>query len=1332
MGLSQEIARLPNRSIHYLITFYVLGNAAMLFRDRSTPNENFAAATTSLLARLVGHALPRTSRRLPTFNKPQLKFQTLEPRLVMSGSVELNGGLHTDDDTTGHSEGCGCGCCAGGHLHGLDAIETTTVPDESGGDEQFPLASLPLLSSNPTASVKLYLDFDGHFESQWGAYSNITTPAFSIDGNYASFSTAEMDAITEIWQRVSEDYAPFNIDVTTVNPGSFANGEAMRVVIGGNSSWYGGTVGGLGYINSFTDSVVNTVYVFPDHLAKNARYIGEAASHEAGHGFGLRHQSRYVDGSKTHEYNPGGNGWAPIMGSSYYQTRSTWSDGTTYSSNAYQDDMEVIARAANGFGYRTDDHGGLDSATTLSFTGNNASASGIVEKMSDQDAFSFTAVAGQLTLQLNVAEVGANLDSVLELRTQAGELIATADPSNNFGATISTTVDGGNYVLIVRSTGEYGSVGQYTISATRAELTTEIAVSGDSSVAEDETFSLQLDEVVEGASPIQSWTINWGDGMIQVVAGNPNSVTHTYTDGPGEFTIQVTATDGEETFEADNHVVNVFDPVPVLATSGPTYVVEGNAFQLGLSAGGDGAASITHWTINWGDGTVQVVSGNPNSISHVYTDGTTVVTIQATAANSFGTYAAASKNITVQNAAATLEISGSSTTQGGSTYTLGLLSTDSGDDTISHWTINWGDGTIEQINGDPSTATHSYANSDGQFTISATATDEDGTYTANNLIVDVVEETNPPLNFSSFSVNSYSQGQDKAGSATVYDGGLTLQLTGNVWKRINYDYTITVDTVLELEFSSIKAAELSAIGFDTDLHHDQHRAFQLAGTDSWGLQDFRVPNTNDSEMVRIVIPIGQFYTGDVRYLFFINDEDVSNPNSVSTFANVRVYEFMTAHDDVFAADEANGSVTLDVLANDSTTTGVSAPLEIIAVSQGSAGGTIVIANGGTNLIYTPAAGFYGSETFTYTMTDGMQNSESTGRVTVAVEAATSLSGESDASAGENYVLRLNSRDGLTISNWTVDWGDGTVQNIAGNPTYVTHIYQNSGRQHTITATAANGGSQYGSLSYGVVVDVPEVNFEVRPIRTYAGKQDAQGDASVEHDGNSVRLDGNVWKRISMPLTITSETVLEFDLRILREGEIHGIGFDNDRYHSVARTFQVRGSDTWGRQDFRTSSNTNGTVHYVIPVGEFYRGYVKYLFFVNDEDVSRPRSEVVFSNIRVYEHGPAPQQPAEGAAPAAVPNLVAAEPIDRPPSGLAAVLAEVDKQLLMVENNAQPTAVDFRHAVQAAKPMNPQSFSTLESWPVSHRTLGDSLVSTSVSDELASNELFFALYEGLLD
>ena len=42
--------------------------------------------------------------------------------------------------------------------------------------------------------------------------------------------------IRKVWETVAEDYAPFNVNVTTVEPPSFADGVAVRVVIAGNTS----------------------------------------------------------------------------------------------------------------------------------------------------------------------------------------------------------------------------------------------------------------------------------------------------------------------------------------------------------------------------------------------------------------------------------------------------------------------------------------------------------------------------------------------------------------------------------------------------------------------------------------------------------------------------------------------------------------------------------------------------------------------------------------------------------------------------------------------------------------------------------------------------------------------------------------------------------------------------------------------------------------------------------------------------------------------------------------------------------------------------------------
>ena len=74
-----------------------------------------------------------------------------------------------------------------------------------------------------------------------------------------------------------------------------------------------------------------------------------------------------------------------------------------------------------------------------------------------------------------------------------------------------------------------------------------------------------------------------------------------------------------------------------------------------------------------------------------------------------------------------LTIAGGASVNEGSTYTLSLGASDP----IQYWTINWGDGSpYEQVEGTATSATHVYADGTRNFTVLATATDEDGTYSA--------------------------------------------------------------------------------------------------------------------------------------------------------------------------------------------------------------------------------------------------------------------------------------------------------------------------------------------------------------------------------------------------------------------------------------------------------------------------------------------------------------------------------------------------------------------------------------------------------------------------
>ncbi len=88
-----------------------------------------------------------------------------------------------------------------------------------------------------------------------------------------------------------------------------------------------------------------------------------------------------------------------------------------------------------------------------------------------------------------------------------------------------------------------------------------------------------------------------------------------------------------------------------------------------------------------------------------------------------------------------------------------------------------------------------------------------------------------------------------------------------------------------------------------------------------------------------------------------------------------------AADDAFTVTEDSLNNALAVLANDADPE--LSPLAVSAVGAPSQGGTVI--NAGTHITYTPAANFYGLETFTYTAADG-QGGYDTAMVTVTVTA----------------------------------------------------------------------------------------------------------------------------------------------------------------------------------------------------------------------------------------------------------------------------------------------------------------------------------------------------------
>jgi len=158
-------------------------------------------------------------------------------------------------------------------------------------------------------------------------------------------------------------------------------------------------------------------------------------------------------------------------------------------------------------------------------------------------------------------------------------------------------------------------------------------------------------------------------------------------------------------------------------------------------------------------------------------------------------------------------------------------------------------------------------------------------------------------NFQRQSPNDWPGNQNSGGGVTVSDSGRTVEISGNRWQQVDFDYDVTPNTVISFQFESNAEGAIHGIGFENNANQESGRVVRVFGVQNWGVNVSDYGGTyysTDRGTVTYTVPIGEIYEdngklGEADTLLIVNDcdgdEDVDcTVPPDSAFKNIQVYE----------------------------------------------------------------------------------------------------------------------------------------------------------------------------------------------------------------------------------------------------------------------------------------------------------------------------------------------------------------------------------------------------------------------------------------------------------
>ncbi len=311
----------------------------------------------------------------------------------------------------------------------------------------------------------------------------------------------------------------------------------------------------------------------------------------------------------------------------------------------------------------------------------------------------------------------------------------------------------------------------------------------------------------------------------------------------------------------------------------------------------------------------------------------------------------------------------------------------------------------------------------------------------------------PLANFDGTETFTYVLSDRSDGSGIERTATVTVEVSGtnDPPNAVNDSYAVNEDSDLEDN-------PLSVLDNDTTEVGETLRITSVGSLENGATAEISEDGTT------IFFKPGPNFSGPTAFVYTIDDGRGGMDTARVSVTVIGSNDPPIANDDPSAGDSLSfgrntGPHTILVLANDSLNGDTSETLTITAVTQGSNNGLVEISDDLKSVRYTPAAGYTGPETFSYTISDGT----STDTATVSVEVL-----DFDPALISGAVFIDLDEDGVQA---------GTESPVSGVKLTLTGTDQNGQSVNRVIYSAADGSYVFDNLvpgSYEVTETQPSM------------------------------------------------------------------------------------------------------------------------------------------------------------------------------------------------------------------------------------------------------------------